>query len=266
MEPKIVIISILIIIFLIFLLLYLKKWWIFKNPNTVYFDYTDEGECRTDLQACKCPIKIKKSNGKYEDKLLSNYEIEKDYYKVQQDLMPFWSNFSECNAYGIKKRYRIKGGHNQYDVFDQYGNRKQASDNSNQQYYVVDTCDLIPCENYGLDDDDKNICKIRSEGNNFGSNRDDYLVNIGSCDPIITFQDSSHINMACQYPTNRLPFNNVNFNPSVKLLSAPDTETDSTLFNTDFHYNQIRIDVSGVYQPASIGPNGTATNMLTGGN
>lgn len=249
MDPKLILIATLIIIFLILILLYVKKMWIFKLPDAIKIDLTKEGQCRTDLQECTCPIEIEKKNGTVENKIISNYKMEKDYYKVKQDLMPMWSNFSECNSYGIKKRYRIKGEYNKFDMFDQFGNKELPSTKDDADKYKVYSCDLIPCENYGLDDDNKSICRIRSDGKNFDEidTDDDFYINTASCDPIVTFQSSNNISQSCVNGSSRLPFLNVDFDLESDILKGQVT-------NSIGNYNSFR-EINNVKQPVSIGGN-----------
>lgn len=249
MDPKLILIIILIIIFLILILLYVKKMWIFKLPDAIEIDLTNEGECRTDLQECTCPIQVKKKNGFVENKILSNYKMEKDYYKVRQDLMPMWSNFTECNSYGIKKRHRIKGPNNSFEMFDEFGNKQLPSTVSQVDKYKVYSCDLIPCENYGLNKDNKSICRIRSDGENLDEyiTDDDFNINTASCDPIITFQSSNNISQSCVNDSARLPFLNVDFDLDSDILKP-------NRVNSIGNYNSFR-SINGVRQPVSIGGN-----------
>lgn len=219
MDIKLLLIFLLIFSILILLFLYIKKMWIFRNPNLITFEYTQEGSCRTDLQECKCSLEVESSDGSKKEETLSNYNMENKYYKVKQDLMPYWSNWSECNAYGIKNRKRIYGPNNSFDIYNSDG-EKTSTPKSDMKNYVLHSCDLVPCENLGLNKTkDKNLCKIRSEGLDPQESNDDFNLNTNKCDPIITFQKSSDINSSCNNASQRLPFLQVNFDDNAKEIS-----------------------------------------------
>lgn len=240
MDIKIAIILILIIIFLILCFLYIKKKWVFKNENVIRFKATKENDCTTDLKRCTCPIQVETKDGIIEKKNVTSFDMEKDYYKVTQDLMPYWSGWGQCNAYGLKNRKRIFGNLNDFDVFDGVGNilHNKFTTQDNTQYYKVDSCDLIPCENYGLDDDDKNICRIRSEGRDGNSLDDDLRSNIKRCDPIMTFQTNTQISNACS-DESQLPLNQVDTNVN---FSHYNRNIVDTAASSNFKYGYFRYD------------------------
>ena len=186
--------------------------WIFKNKNIVTIKYTREGECRTDLQECKCAIEVEQEDKTIKEEVLSNYDMENKYYKIKQDLMPYWSNWSECNAYGIKNRKRMYGPRMAFDVFDIDGTRKGSSDLGDLKNYRLYSCDLVPCENSGLNENDQNECRLRSDGLDTSDEGDNPTnINTNSCDPIITFQTTTDIVESCVNDAIRLPFLNVDF-------------------------------------------------------
>lgn len=240
MNIQNIIIIIFILIFIILITLYFQKKWIFEEetPEFDKLDFNVEGGCRTDLQSCKCPIEYQDLNGKVVNTKLSNYEIEKDFYKVRQDIMPYWSNWSECNSYGLTTRKRIKGDNqnSQFDVFDQSGFLSDNTKSNDPLHYKLYPCDIIPCENYGTEEygaeGERSICRTRSDGTNDSLDNDDYKYNILRCNPIISFTDTDTIKNSCRNQNDQIPFNSVNFDQS---LSVPAKENFNYGFNNREH-------------------------------
>jgi hypothetical protein len=219
MDFKIFLILFLIIFIGITCFLYVKKIWIFENKYTV--DVTSKGcpdgsSGSNDLDRCMCPIK-EEVNGNIQHKNISNYELENKHFKVRQDLMPYWSDFGECSAYGIKNRKRVEGSSNDRDFYDSNSKLiidRTGIDSNNTSYYEVNSCDLIPCEHYGFNNEDENICRNRSL-----ETQNNYL----KCNPIITFSELSDINNACSSDNRSLPLHNVDYqfdNSNVRNLTG----------------------------------------------
>ena len=235
MDIKISFIIILILVISINIFLYINKMWIFKNPNIIKIDITKEGKCRTDLEECKCPIEYKKTDGSIVTETIPNYDIEKKFYKVRQDLMSYWSDWNECNAYGISQRRRIKGSTTQYDVYDHNGDIASQDKWNDDKYYKVNSCDLIPCMNYGLNEDNSyNVCKLHSEGTD--DYNDDLEYNTKRCNPIITFQTTTDIQDACSDNQNNLIFNPITFDDEHELTHSSYNYNK----NNNFRYGFLR--------------------------
>ena len=235
MDIKIYFIIILILVISINIFLYIKKMWIFKNPNIITIDITEEGKCRTDLEECKCPIEYKTTDGSIVNETIPNYDIEKKFYKVRQDLMSYWSDWNECNAYGIMQRKKIKGPDTQYDVYDHNGGMASPDKRDDDKYYKVNSCDLIPCMNYGLNEDKNyNVCKLHSEGTGELNYHLEY--NTKRCNPIMTFQTTTDIQDACSDNHNNLIFNPISFDDVHELTH--DGHNNSK--NAHFRYGFLR--------------------------
>ena len=259
MDIKISIIFILILIFLILGFLYYKKIWIFNN-GAIRLNSTDIYGCSTNLEQCSCQIEIEKPGGAIEEKKVSSFDLEKDYYKVKQDLMPYWSNWKQCNAYGLKSRDRIRGEASKYDVYDGRGNISVSTNRNNNAYYTVHSCDLIPCENFGLDQDGNNICKVKSDGYSANTN-DDFASNTERCDPIMTFQNNSTIQRSCTDNASSLPLNQVDNTDSSHISDTSDIDNR----RRNFRYGYFRTEQggSGLVNPVLIGYNSNLHNRST---
>lgn len=251
MDPKIGIIVILFLTLLIFGLLFYKKMWIFNYNNIIKFKTpTKEGGCSTDLKTCTCPIEVEYEDGKIEKKVVNSFDMEKDYYKVKQDIMPYWSNWGECSPYGIKNRNRIYGDTNKFDMFGVNGLKDLKTKSSDKNYYKVHSCDLIPCENYGSERN-TNICRIRSEGE-LPSDSDDLKNNTARCDPIMTFQDNSAISNSCR-GGDQIPLLTIDTNTNNQLNFNENGFGDD--YKENFKFGYFRQRNTGVKDPVLIGIN-----------
>jgi len=225
MDLKNILILILLLLFLIFIFLFINKIWIFKNKNIIKIKHIKEGDCKKDLEQCTCQIEVEKEDNTVEKKNVTSFNMEKDYYKVKQDLIPYWSNWNQCDAYGFKKRHRIiDTDESKYDTFDHNG-KISINDNDSDKYYKLYSCDLIPCENYGLNDDGINICKTFSEVENANN-----LINVKRCNPIMTFQNNTDINNYCSDINNILPLHQV-WSDNISLYYNPKNSK-----NENFNY------------------------------
>jgi hypothetical protein len=138
---------------------------------------------------CGCTVINKLSDDTIEKSIepLNSYQIESNYYKIKQDLIPLWSDWDNCERQitniGIKDLYTK-------NRFSLTYNESDASDE----------CNMIECKNLGAvkleDQFNKNdkkgteICDIkRNPGNNEKMKK--YTINTQKCIPYTNLLDDS---------------------------------------------------------------------------
>ena len=202
MDAKFIFIIILIFILLLLVFLYLDKKWIFKpkKKKVIVIKPTDkEGVCNIEnITQCKCPVTYTNLENKKTTEDLNDYQIQKKFYNIRQDLMPYYSNWSDCDGYQLKKRLRIHDD-TQFDLYDENNNIIEQNDVTlkDDKNYKLYSCDLIPCQNYGLNKEDKNICRIKSDGYDIDADNKFLNTNFEKCITNINFSSSSEINKGC---------------------------------------------------------------------
>ena len=152
-----------IIIFIIFY--FLNKNNIIKIPgfskNTIDITVNSKNsKCDISItDNCKCKINYtdesKSSNNYSED--LNSYNLEKKYYKIKQDLVPYWkfsnwmkkTHIPEYNEHVLIENRIYQPEQNIY--FDENNKRveKKIYTEGKIPSYKVNVCDLVPCKNLG---------------------------------------------------------------------------------------------------------------------
>jgi hypothetical protein len=162
---KNILIIIVIILILIIVIYFLNKRNIIRLPfsgkNTIEINANANSD-----KPSKCDISIMdncKCNVKYSDKLkplnnysvdLNSYDLEKEFYKVKQDLVPYWKPYNQCTHESgtplyIKTSNRITDSKNFYYDENNKTITKTEYDSGNIPSYQVNACDIIPCKNLG---------------------------------------------------------------------------------------------------------------------
>ena len=135
-----------------------------KCGKTCNIDITDN---------CSCTVIDELSEDETtKSKPLNSYEIEKNYYKIKQDLIPLWSDWGTCELLNstvyTKTRFNLTNTYNE--------------DN---------TCDMIKCKNLGAlktenkfnikCDNNEEVCELKKRGNNKSVIK--YDINTQTCIP-----------------------------------------------------------------------------------